>query len=92
VDDVPPDAEIRMAGSWGGGDYNESGDSEVIYREGQLLGGLTAGPDGEPTIDIHGGDTIAPSSEGEAKDGRAPAGRARPSVALAGRMPSSLLG
>ena len=25
-------------------------------RDGQLLGGLTAGPGGEPTIDIHGGD------------------------------------
>ncbi len=42
-----------MAGSWGGGDYNESGGSELVYRDGQLLGGLTAGPSGEPTIDIH---------------------------------------
>jgi hypothetical protein len=53
ADNVPGDAEVRMAGSWGGGDYNESGGSELVYREGQLLGGLTAGPDGEPTIDIH---------------------------------------
>jgi hypothetical protein len=42
-----------MAGSWGGGDYNESGGSELVYRDGQLLGGLTAGPDGEPTEDTH---------------------------------------
>ena len=53
---VPPDAEVRMQGALGGGDYNESGGSELVYRDGQLLGGLTAGPDGEPTIDIHGGD------------------------------------
>jgi hypothetical protein len=50
---IPGNAEVRMAGSWGGGDYNESGGSELVYREGQLLGGLTAGPGGEPTIDIH---------------------------------------
>jgi hypothetical protein len=53
AENIPADAEVRMAGSWGGGDYHESGGSELIYREGQLLGGLTAGPDGEPTIDIH---------------------------------------
>jgi hypothetical protein len=53
ADNIPGDAEVRMAGSWGGGDYDESGGSELIYRDGQLLGGLTAGPDGEPTIDIH---------------------------------------
>jgi hypothetical protein len=53
ADNVPGDAEVRMAGSWGGGDYNESGGSELVYRDGVLLGGLTAGPDGEPTIDIH---------------------------------------
>jgi hypothetical protein len=56
ADNIPGDAEVRMAGSWGGGDYNESGGSELVYRDGQLLGGLTAGPSGEPTIDIHGGD------------------------------------
>jgi hypothetical protein len=56
ADNIPPDAEVRMAGSWGGGDYNEAGGSELVYRDGQLLGGLTAGPSGEPTIDIHGGD------------------------------------
>jgi hypothetical protein len=54
-DDIPPDAEVRMAGAWGGGDYEESGGSELTYRDGTLLGGTTAGPDGEPTIDIHGG-------------------------------------
>ncbi|GLC26991.1 hypothetical protein [Roseisolibacter agri] len=53
---VPPDAEVRMEGALGGGDYDEAGGSELVYRDGQLLGGLTAGPDGEPTIDIHGGD------------------------------------
>lgn len=51
--DIPPDAEVRMAGSWGGGDYDESGGSELVFRGGQVLGGLTAGRDGEPTIDIH---------------------------------------
>lgn len=54
ADNIPGDAEVRMAGSWGGGDYNESGGSGLTYRDGQLLGGLTAGPSGEPTIDIHG--------------------------------------
>jgi hypothetical protein len=53
ADNIPGDAEVRMAGSWGGGDYKESGGSELVYQDGQLLGGLTAGPDGEPTIDIH---------------------------------------
>lgn len=53
ADDIPPDAEVRMAGSWGGGDYNESGGSGLVQRDGLLVGGLTAGPDGEPTIDIH---------------------------------------
>jgi hypothetical protein len=53
ADNIPGDAEVRMAGSWGGGDYHEAGGSELIYRDGILLGGLTAGPDGAPTIDIH---------------------------------------
>jgi hypothetical protein len=56
AENIPGNAEVRMAGSWGGGDYNESGGSELVYRDGQLLGGLTSGPSGEPTIDIHGGD------------------------------------
>jgi hypothetical protein len=64
ADNIPPNAEIRMAGSWGGGDYNESGGSELVYREGQLLGGLSAGADGEPTIDIHDGGR-APSADSD---------------------------
>ncbi len=58
---IPPGAEVRMAGSWGGGDYYEAGGSELIYWRGMLLGGLTAGPAGEPTIDIHPG--RSPSAE-----------------------------
>jgi hypothetical protein len=54
--------EIRTPASWGQGErgaegYNDAGGSELYMHEGQLLGGLTAGPGGEPTIDIHGGDT-----------------------------------
>lgn len=53
--------EIRTPAAWGQGErgaegYNDSGGSELIMRDGQLLGGLTSGPGGEPTIDIHGGD------------------------------------
>lgn len=66
ADDIPPDAEIRMAGSWGGGDYNESGGSELVYRDGQLLGGLTAGPAGEPTLDIHARGDREPEARGDA--------------------------
>src|SRR5580765_6169275 len=52
--------EIRTPASWGQGErgaagYEDSGGSELIYRDGQVLGGTTAGPGGEPTIDIHGG-------------------------------------
>jgi hypothetical protein len=54
AENIPGGAEVRMAGQWGGGDYNEAGGSGLIYRDGMVLGGLTAGPDGEPTIDIHG--------------------------------------
>lgn len=53
AENIPPDAEVRMAGSWGGGDYEESGGSELVFRDGQVLGGLTAGRDGEPTLDTH---------------------------------------
>ena len=54
--------EIRTPAAWGQGErgaagYEDSGGSELVMRDGQLLGGLTAGPGGEPTIDIHGGDT-----------------------------------
>jgi hypothetical protein len=53
--------EIRTPASWGQGDrgaagYDDSGGSELTWRDGQLLGGLTSGPNGEPTIDIHGRD------------------------------------
>jgi hypothetical protein len=65
--------EIRTPAAWGQGDrgaegYNDSGGSELVMRDGQLLGGLTAGPDGAPTIDIHGGDR--PRSDGETDDAR----------------------
>ena len=55
------DAEVRTQAAWGQGDrgaegYEDAGGSELTMREGQVLGGTTAGPSGEPTIDIHGGD------------------------------------
>lgn len=60
---IPPGKhlEIRTPAAWGQGErgaagYYDSGGSELVMRDGQLLGGLTAGPGGEPTIDIHGGD------------------------------------
>jgi len=60
---VDPDrnAEIRTPAAWGQGErgaagYEDSGGSELVMRDGQLLGGLSAGPGGEPTLDIHGGD------------------------------------
>lgn len=60
---VPPGKhpELRTPASWGQGErgaegYNDSGGSELYMQDGQVLGGLTAGPGGEPTIDIHGGD------------------------------------
>lgn len=51
-------APIRPMASWGQGDrgaagYEDSGGSGLVWRDGQLLGGLTAGAGGEPTIDIH---------------------------------------
>jgi hypothetical protein len=70
AENIPPDAEIRMAGSWGSGDYDESGGSELVYRDEQLLGGLTSGPAGEPTIDIHARGERSP----DARDHPAPAG------------------
>ena len=58
--------EIRTPAAWGQGErgaagYYDSGGSELVMRDGQLLGGLTSGPGGAPTIDIHGGD-IPPSA------------------------------
>ncbi len=65
---IPPGKhpEIRTPAAWGQGErgakgYDDAGGSELIWRDGQLLGGTTAGPGGEPTIDIHGGDI--PSKE-----------------------------
>jgi len=60
---IPPGKhlEIRTPAAWGQGErgaagYYDAGGSELVMRDGQLLGGLTSGPGGEPTIDIHGGD------------------------------------
>lgn len=58
---IPGDAVIRTPQQWGQGDrgaegYEDSGGSELVWREGQLLGGLTSDPSGRPTIDTHGGD------------------------------------
>ena len=66
--------EIRTPAAWGQGDrgaagYEDSGGSELVWRDGQLLGGLTSGPSGEPTIDIHGGDR-PPASQDIAQEGR----------------------
>src|SRR5437762_12138836 len=59
---IPPGKhlEIRTPAAWGQGKrgaegYNDAGGSELVWRDGQLLGGLTSGPGGEATIDIHGG-------------------------------------
>ena len=59
--------EVRTPAAWGQGErgaegYNDAGGSELVMRDGQLLGGLTSGPGGEPTIDIHGGD-IPPNAQ-----------------------------
>ena len=56
----PQGLEIRTQHEWGqpGLDPDApepSGGSELVWRDGQLLGGLTAGANGEPTIDIHHG-------------------------------------
>jgi hypothetical protein len=58
---APSDAEIRTPAAWGQGErgaegYEDAGGSELTKREGQVLGGLSSGPDGRPEIDIHGGD------------------------------------
>jgi hypothetical protein len=59
-DEIPGDATPQGMASWGQGErgaagYEESGGSELVMREGELLGGLTSGPSGAPTIDLHGG-------------------------------------
>lgn len=60
-DNIPGDAVIRTPWQWGQGErgadgYEDSGGSELIWRNGQLLGGLTSDASGRPTIDTHGGD------------------------------------
>jgi hypothetical protein len=74
---IPPNKhlEIRTPAAWGQGKrgaagYNDAGGSELVMRDEQVLGGLTAGPGGEPTIDIHGGDrppSAPPSSSPKTK-------------------------
>ena len=54
-------AEIRTEAKWGQGDrgakaMKDQEGAELVMRNGELLGGLTSGPSGEPTIDIHGRD------------------------------------
>jgi len=58
-DGIPPDAVAQGMASWGQGDrgaqgYDDSGGSELVWRDNELLGGLTSGPDGRPSIDTHG--------------------------------------
>jgi len=53
--------DVRTPAAWGQGErgaegYYDAGGSELVMRNGRVLGGLTAGPGGEPTIDIHGRD------------------------------------
>lgn len=74
--DPERNAEIRTEASWGQGKrgaagYNDAGGSELTMRDGQLLGGLTAGPGGEPTIDIHGGD-VPPDQKRAGQRGEPP--------------------
>lgn len=69
--------EIRTMAAWGQGErgaegYNDAGGSELVWRDGQLLGGLTAGPGGEPTIDLHGGDIPPDTRKRSAKPGATP--------------------
>jgi hypothetical protein len=69
------EAELRPLGDWAGGDrgiagYEDSGGSELVMRDGVVLGGLTSDGSGRPTIDIHG----ASPEQREAPD----AERARP--------------
>lgn len=78
--------ELRNPGSWGQGErggegYYDAGGSELVWRDGQLLGGLTAGPGGEPTIDIHGSDR-PPDSGASVED---QAGAPHPDDGLPGR-------
>jgi hypothetical protein len=51
-------AEMRPLGDWAGGDrgiagYEDRGGSDLVMRDGILLGGMTSDGAGRPTIDIH---------------------------------------
>ncbi len=64
------DAELRPLGDWAGGDrgiegYEDSGGSELVMRDGVVLGGLTSDGAGRPTIDTHG--RAAEPGEGAAR-------------------------
>lgn len=59
-DEIPGDATAQGMASFGQGErgaagYEDSGGSELVMRDGELLGGLTSGPSGRPTIDTQGG-------------------------------------
>jgi hypothetical protein len=63
-------SEIRKLGDWAGGDrgiagYEDSGGSELIMRDGAVLGGLTSDGAGRPTIDIHGGASNPDTAEAD---------------------------
>jgi len=65
----PGGAELRPLGDWAGGDrgiagYEDSGGSELMMQDGQLLGGTTSDASGRPSIDIHGGKTTEPKRGG----------------------------
>lgn len=54
---APADSELRHMASWGQKDpnangYVESGGSELVPHDGQLLGGRGVGPSGAPTTDL----------------------------------------
>lgn len=92
AENIPGDAVIRTPQQWGQGargaeGYEDSGGSELVWHEGQLLGGLTSDPSGRPTIDTHGGDRSKQhqadetgeeqSSEGGKRSGRTERGSPR---------------
>jgi uncharacterized protein (DUF2267 family) len=56
TDSIPKDAQAQGMASWGQGSrgaagYDDSGGSELVWRDGQVLGGLTSDASGRPTID-----------------------------------------
>jgi hypothetical protein len=95
-DERPSEAQpFRQLGDWSTHGnypegYEESGGSELIYRDGALLGGLTSDADGRPSIDIHGGDTDPEhrrkrmtegkdsDSQGDSRGGRGDEGTSNP--------------